>query len=82
MAQRTDWKKLGCKEYLCVLCKRNKGMLYLFPDKTLRYVCFCGNNISTSHIEKEYDFDKNVFVPKKSKPSPLTGDTHEHKKQV
>ena len=56
MAIRTEWKKMECTEYICPTCKRNKGMIYKFPDKTLRYVCFCGINISISWIEEKYNF--------------------------
>ena len=58
MANRIVWKKMGCKEYICPTCKRNKGMIYLFPDGTLRYVCFCGINITIDWIKKSYDFKK------------------------
>ena len=68
MAQRTEWKKMGCKEYICPHCKRNKGMIYLFPDKNLRYVCFCGANVSIGWIKENYNFEKKSFL-KTAKPS-------------
>lgn len=65
MAPRTRWKDLSCKEYICPHCKRNKGMIYLFPDGTLRYVCFCGANVTTGWIGERYNFDKKKFSPEK-----------------
>jgi len=64
MAKRHDWQKgfLKCKPYICPTCKRDKGMLYLFPDKTMRYVCFCGANVSVRWINDSYDFKKQRFV--------------------
>jgi len=62
MSQRTDWKKLGCKDFICPHCKRNKGMLYKFPTGELRYVCFCGANISIDWINKKYNFNKQEFA--------------------
>lgn len=65
MAPRNEWKKLSCREYLCPHCKRDKGMLYMFPDGTLRYVCFCGANVTTGWVAERYNFDKKKFSPEK-----------------
>lgn len=65
VSQRNIWKeRLGCEEYICPRCKRDKGMLYLFPDGSIRYVCFCGSNVSVDWIKKHYDFDKKKFIKK------------------
>jgi len=62
MSARKDWKKFfGCKEYVCPNCKRDKGMIYLFQDGTIRYVCFCGTNITIDWIKETYNFDKKTF---------------------
>ena len=61
VSQRKSWKRLGNKEYICPVCKRDKGMLYLFADGTIRYVCFCGRNISVSWIKEKYNFDNKEF---------------------
>ena len=62
VSQRSGWKLLGCKEYICPSCGRDKGMIYLFKDGTLRYVCFCGVNIKLKYIEDKYCFNKKEFV--------------------
>ncbi len=65
MSQRNTWEKvLGCKPYICPTCKRDKGMIYLFPDNSLRYVCFCGANISLDWINRKYNFHKKSFLEK------------------
>ncbi len=69
VSQRKAWKGFGCKEYKCPTCGRDKGMLYLFPDGTLRYVCFCGSNVSVGWIKKKFDFDKKKFTKKQRKVS-------------
>lgn len=63
MSIRNDWKKppFKWKEYVCPLCKRNKGMIYLDNQDNLRYVCFCGNNISIKTIIGQYDFENKKF---------------------
>lgn len=63
VSQRQAWKlyPFKCKPYKCPTCGRDKGMLYLFPDGSLRYVCFCGSNISTHWIAKRYNFDEEKF---------------------
>lgn len=66
MARRNEWKRMGCKEYICPHCDRNKGMMYLFPDGSLRYVCFCGANVTTGWVEERYNFDKKKFTSEKS----------------
>ena len=63
VSQRKAWEKLmKCKPYICPTCGRDKGMLYLFLDGTLRYVCFCGSNISVRWINDSYDFDIKKFI--------------------
>ena len=64
MSQREAWKQkpFQCKEYSCPHCKRNKGMLYLFPDNSIRYVCFCGSNASLFWIDKRYEFDLKTYL--------------------
>ena len=61
MSNREEWKKFGWKEYVCPICKRNKGMIYLLRDGSLGYVCFCGTNISVDWIKEKYDFDNQIF---------------------
>jgi len=39
-------------------------MIYLFPDYTLKYVCFCGINISIDWMKKRYDFKEKVYKDK------------------
>ena len=64
VSQRKAWQKgfLKCKPYLCPTCGRDKGMLYLFPDGSMRYVCFCGANVSIKWINDSYDFKKRKFT--------------------
>ena len=72
MSQRNTWKKnFGCEEYICPSCKRNKGMIYLFPDNTIRYVCFCGANISLNWINKRYNFKSKEYTKKDIKENRL-----------
>jgi len=74
ISNRMAWKSMGCKEYICPTCKRNKGMIYLFLDGTLRYVCFCGTNISIDWIRKEYNFNKKSFLIKSKEKAKNKGD--------
>lgn len=67
VSQRAAWKgaPFFCLPYICTTCGRDKGMIYLFPDRTLRYVCFCGANISTAWIQERYDFLEKKYQPEK-----------------
>ncbi len=63
VSQRKAWEKFfSCKPYICPTCKRDRGMIYLFPDKTIRYVCFCGANVIVKWIFDSYNFDAKEFV--------------------
>ena len=63
MAVRQHWKSkiFGWKDYICPSCKRDKGMIYLDNENRLRYVCFCGINITFEWIKERYDFDKKEY---------------------
>lgn len=63
MSMRSAWKKspTSALPYVCPRCKRDKGMLYLFPDRTLSYVCFCGSSIAVDWIKDRYHFQEKAF---------------------
>lgn len=65
VSQRHAWKRppFGWISYECPTCHRDKGMLYLTPEG-IRYVCFCGANISVDWIKEKYDFKEKSFQKK------------------